>query len=72
MNDEPQESGTYKLSDRLSVTIRFSRRGVTCVWDPEIPDALTAAELDEYRKRRDGLMVRLSRRIGGSIGCVET
>lgn len=40
-------------------------------WHPEIPQRLTAAEVEAYRAGRDAAMRDLARRMGGRAGVVE-
>jgi hypothetical protein len=52
-------SKTVRLSRRLSVTITVSMAGMTCEWNPELPEQMTTKELARYRKARDELVASL-------------
>jgi hypothetical protein len=44
------ERKTFRLSARYSVEIAVSSGGIDCTWDPDLPERLTADEMDAYTK----------------------
>jgi len=62
---------TVRLSKRLSVTITVSRLGMTCEWDPALPEELTAKELHRYREARDTVVIEMAKSLGGNAVIIE-
>jgi len=71
LSSESAESKTFRLSRRLSVDITVGAAGMTCEWDPELPERLTAKELRLYRVARAEMLKRLAERVGGAVVVVE-
>src|SRR5262249_40423578 len=60
-------SRRVRLSARLSVDITMGTAGVTCEWDPHLPNRLTKKEERRYYTARNACAVELARLVGGSI-----
>ena len=71
MTTESTDSKIFRLSRRLSVELSISRVGITAEWSPDTPVNLTDSELSRYRTARDGMLKKLSEKLGGNIVVVE-
>lgn len=67
----PAITQTFKLSDRLSLTMTVSAAGITGEWEPGPPDEATQAEIAAYRVARQLMLERLAEEVGGPVACVE-
>lgn len=61
----------FVLSDRFSVDMVVSTRGISCAWSPHVPDKLTPEELAAYRQARSEIVRRLSAQLGFAIAVIE-
>lgn len=68
---EAAETKTFRLSKRLSVEITVGAGGMTCEWDPDMPDKLTDKELRRYRAARAEMLQRLAAMAGVAVALVE-
>ena len=68
---EKAESKTFQLSDQLSVEITIGFGGLLVGWDPDVPESLTRAELEGYRRARNEMIRRLAEKAGISAVIVE-
>ncbi len=62
MNAECLISGRtqFRLSDRLTIAVWMSDRGIEVEWAPSIPSELTKAEMEKYQDVMAELFERLS------------
>ncbi len=65
------ERKTFRLSARYSVEIAVSSGRVDCTWDPDLPERLTADEMDAYSDALAEMSARLVKRTGVAVMCVE-
>ena len=50
----------FNLSDRLTIEVWMSDRGIEVEWDPSIPRELTKAEMEKYQDVMAEMFERLS------------
>ena len=50
----------YRLSDRLTIEVGMSDRGIEVEWVPSIPHELTKTEMEKYQDALAELFERLS------------
>lgn len=55
---------TFKLSDRLSVTMTATPGRIDCAWSPDVPTKATRQELAAYDLARDLMTRRLVQEMG--------
>jgi hypothetical protein len=66
------EIKTFRLSNRLSVTLSVSRAGITAEWHPDLPSkGLTRSEVKHYRRARDEMLPRLAQQLGGVVVLID-
>jgi len=68
---ESAETQTFTLSNRISVQMTLGPLGFTCEWIPEAPKELNEKEIKRYKKYRNEMIARLSKRIGGTVIVVD-
>lgn len=65
------ERKTFRISARFLVEIAVAPGRIDCVWDPDLPERLTSDEMDAYSEALEEMSLRLVKRTGVAVMCVE-
>jgi hypothetical protein len=62
----------YRCSISLPLaSLRSGLLEIATVWEPDLPEQLSAEELNDYRRGRDALLAEAAKHIGGNVAVIE-
>jgi len=69
---------TFRVGDRYRCSISIALASLTVgmldiatLWEPDVPEHLSADEMNDYRRGRNALLAEAAQRIGGNVAVIE-